>query len=292
MINVDIMQDSSEIVHYDRPGIPLYIRLGCLSIYPEMRALGHWHQDMELIYMRSGEMNYSINGQTILLAPGDTLFVSPRQMHYGYHNNGQDCQYICVLCHPSLFSGNPCIQDTYIDQLGAGTPYLHFHGNSDIGAHMNSIWHVKETALPGYELDVLGHLQLILGQVFREAASAAPGRETDMELTLLRDMVAYIQQHYAGPLTLDRIAAAGKVGRSKCCQLFKTYIQESPMAFLLDYRLEVSSHLLKTTTSGISEIALSCGFNHLSYFSKQFARKFGCTPSAFRRGNPPLKISN
>ena len=31
IINVDIMQDTSEIVHYDEMGIPLYVRIGELS---------------------------------------------------------------------------------------------------------------------------------------------------------------------------------------------------------------------------------------------------------------------
>lgn len=37
IINVDIMQDTSEIVHYDEMGIPLYVRIGELSFYPGKR---------------------------------------------------------------------------------------------------------------------------------------------------------------------------------------------------------------------------------------------------------------
>ena len=48
IINVDIMQDTSEIVHYDEMGITLYIRIGELSYYPGKKALCHWHEDMEL----------------------------------------------------------------------------------------------------------------------------------------------------------------------------------------------------------------------------------------------------
>ena len=67
MIDVDIMQDASEIVHYDIMGTPIYIRKGLLSLYPDMRALCHWHEDIELIYILKGEMNYDINGKTVLL---------------------------------------------------------------------------------------------------------------------------------------------------------------------------------------------------------------------------------
>ena len=53
-----VMQDASEIVRYDEVGIPLYIREGLLSSYPDHRALCHWHEDIEWVQIRSGQMNY------------------------------------------------------------------------------------------------------------------------------------------------------------------------------------------------------------------------------------------
>ena len=57
-----IMRDASEIVRYDEVGIPLSIREGLLSAYPNHRALCHWHEDIEWVYIRSGQMNYYMNG--------------------------------------------------------------------------------------------------------------------------------------------------------------------------------------------------------------------------------------
>ena len=61
-----IMQDASEIVRYDEVGIPLSIREGLLSAYPNHRALCHWHEDIEWVYIRSGQMNYYMNGKRVL----------------------------------------------------------------------------------------------------------------------------------------------------------------------------------------------------------------------------------
>ncbi|MBR1391246.1 MAG: AraC family transcriptional regulator [Lachnospiraceae bacterium] len=33
----------------------------------------------------------------------------------------------------------------------------------------------------------------------------------------------------------------------------------------------------------LDAIAGSCGFNHLSYFSKIFLRNYGCTPTQYRK---------
>ncbi|MFQ6951908.1 helix-turn-helix transcriptional regulator [Blautia wexlerae] len=69
---------------------------------------------------------------------------------------------------------------------------------------------------------------------------------------------------------------------SKCCQIFKHYMQQSPVDFLNAYRLKISCQLLCTTRKSITEIAMLCGFNHLSYFSKYFMECYGCTPREYR----------
>ena len=106
--------------------------------------------------------------------------------------------------------------------------------------------------------------------------------EINQDLTLQKDMVSFIYQHYPEKISLNDIAAAGHVGRSKCCQIFKHYMQQSPVDFLNAYRLKISCQLLCTTQKSITEIAMLCGFNHLSYFSKYFAECYGCIPREYR----------
>lgn len=65
--------------------------------------------------------------------------------------------------------------------------------------------------------------------------------------------------------------------------IWKSLLQQSPIDFLNQYRLEVSCHLLKHTDLSITEIALNCGFLHLSYYSKMFCRCYGQTPSQYRQ---------
>ena len=108
-----VMQDASEIVRYDEVGIPLYIREGLLSSYPDHRALCHWHEDIEWVQIRSGQMNYCINGKRVLLNAGEAIIVNSRQMHYGYSENGQECDFICILCHPKILTANSVLYQSY-----------------------------------------------------------------------------------------------------------------------------------------------------------------------------------
>ena len=95
-------------------------------------------------------------------------------------------------------------------------------------------------------------------------------------------MAAYISLHYGEKLALEDIAAAGHVSRSKCCQIFRRFMGQTPIEYVNTYRLKRSRDLLLETEKSVTEIALACGFNHLSYFSRIFFQAFGATPSEFR----------
>ena len=103
------------------------------------------------------------------------------------------------------------------------------------------------------------------------------------ELNLQRAMVAYIRQNYGERLSLSDIASAGHVSRSRCCQMFRRHLQQTPVDYLNSYRLKTAANLLRGTNRTVTEIALSCGFNHLSYFSKMFLQVYGCTPKEYRK---------
>ena len=102
------------------------------------------------------------------------------------------------------------------------------------------------------------------------------------DLEIQKNMVSFIYQHYVEQISLNEIASSGNVSRSKCCLIFKHYLQQSPVDFLNTFRLKTSCNLLRNTEKSITEIAFSCGFNHLSYFSKLFIKNFGCTPREYR----------
>ena len=287
-----IMRDASEIVRYDEVGIPLSIREGLLSACPNHRALCHWHEDIEWVYIRSGQMNYYMNGKRVLLNTGEALMVNSRQMHYGYSENGQDCDFIHILCHPKIFITNSVLYQSYIAPVlsNPSLEYLHLKPAhpEDIEALrlLPEILRIKKEHPVAYEIEAAALLSLLWCRLLRSHPmmpdeSAAKPQEPD--LLVQREMVSYIYSHYSESISLDEIAAAGKVCRNKCCQIFRRYLSQSPIDFLNHYRLEVSCHLLSSTKMSIAEICTACGFHHQSYYSKIFLRTYSCSPRDFRK---------
>lgn len=289
-IAIELMQDFSEIVPYEHTGIPLYIRTADLAAYPGMSAPCHWHDDIEWVYIMSGKMSYYINGKRILLNEKDSLMVNARQMHYGCSYKGQDCHFLCILFHPSLFGCNKALLQKYVTPVieNADCEYLHFHSEQtrgqEIAEYLEQIHCLKAGAADAYEIQVIAVIFQLWSSLLqcRELVLQNSNSDGNSDLEIQKNMVSFIYQHYAEQISLNEIAASGNVSRSKCCLIFKHYLQQSPVDFLNTFRLKTSCNLLRNTEKSITEIAFSCGFNHLSYFSKLFIKNFDCTPREYR----------
>ena len=56
----------------------------------------------------------------------------------------------------------------------------------------------------------------------------------------------------------------------------------TPMQYVLRVRINASCQLLTSTGRSVAEIALACGFYDQSYFTKQFHKQLGQTPTEYR----------
>ena len=118
--------DFSETIAYNNPLFPAYIRYGILSAYPDYSAVSHWHNDLEFILIKSGEMTYNVNGEMIILSENNGIMVNSRQLHYGFSPQRHECEFICVVLSPELLRSNEWFFHNYIKCIteNPACPYL------------------------------------------------------------------------------------------------------------------------------------------------------------------------
>ncbi|MBO4401366.1 MAG: AraC family ligand binding domain-containing protein [Selenomonadaceae bacterium] len=116
-MNLRIAKDASEIISYENPNLPLYIARGRMSNFSNMKALGHWHDDIEVMLATNGNFSYDVNGRKFFVREGDAIIVNAQQMHYGYSADGSDGEYLCVLFQPHLLTGSQFILEKYINPI-------------------------------------------------------------------------------------------------------------------------------------------------------------------------------
>lgn len=104
-------------------------------------------------------------------------------------------------------------------------------------------------------------------------------------LSALKDMVSYIQEHYRENVRLSDIAGAGRVGKTTCCTIFRKFINQTPNAYLTEYRLQKSVEMLISSDRTVAEICYEVGFSGPSYFTETFRKNFGCSPNSYRKGH-------
>lgn len=287
MVRVDIRKDGAENVKYDYDGYFAYVRRGLLSSYPGFAADSHWHDDLEFISVLSGDMYYNVNGEIVHLDAGQGIWVNARQLHYGFSPEHTECDFYCVLLHPMLLCASQQIDRDFISPIVSdeSLPYILLDGQTlwqeQILEAIQFIYECRES--PFAPLHIQSLFYQIWGLMSENFQNVSRKRGVnDRRLSILKDMLSYIQDNYSSRVTLNDIAAAGNVSSSTCLVIFKKYLRDTPANYLIRYRLKKAMELLQKSNLSITEIAFDTGFRGASYFAEAFRKNCGCSPSEYR----------
>ncbi len=135
---------------------------------------------------------------------------------------------------------------------------------------------------PGYEFKVRDALSEILLFVKDRSLLLPPRDIAAIPKLRVKQMLAYIDGNLGNPMTVKDIADAASICPRECQRIFRRYLHYRPMEFVQRRRIFTAAGLLTSTGSSVTEIALSCGFQSPSYFSRQFKLLTGSTPGEYR----------
>lgn len=250
----------------------------------------HWHDDVEIIRIRKGNIHCHVNDSDFLLNPGELCFINFDTMHRVYNTEETEGDLDVLTIKTDILAQNKEIYEKYIIPIIHNPDFAHVQmdGRNSyarlISDMFDALYELSVDKPVGYELDALGYIYMIFRRLYLVYIS-----EKDIpvsyssDVSLQRRMAAYIYENYQDKISLDDIANAAGVSKSKCASLFKKYTQKTPINFLNSYRLEMGSKLLTTSDEPVSYIAGACGIGEQSYFNRMFMKEFGCTPLEWRR---------
>ena len=93
----------------------------------------------------------------------------------------------------------------------------------------------------------------------------------------------YVQEQYQQSITVEKLAGAAAMSVAHFSRLFKKATGQSPMAFVMAYRVEQAKKKLSQSHIPIIDIAMECGFADQSHFNRVFKKHQGTTPKAYRQ---------
>lgn len=243
----------------------------------------HWHLEYELILVLSGRFRLSLDGEQYVLEAGDCAWISDGAVHGGEPEN---CIYECVV-----FDLAAVLRDTPLCTKSAKEFLTHSASctgkleKGSVSAQLaDKIFEAMEKEQNGYEWVTVGLLWQLMGNMLKNQKSETQNySHSRQQISKLKNVLAYIKDNYSSQISLEQLAAIAGMSPKYFCRAFSSMTGKTPIAYLNYYRIECAGELLKLTDKTVTEVAMSCGFNDMSYFSKQFKRYKNVSPLKYKK---------
>lgn len=93
----------------------------------------------------------------------------------------------------------------------------------------------------------------------------------------------YVKLNYRQPITLAALSKIYFINEKYLGRILKKAWGMSFHRYLNSVRLHNAAKMLRTEERTVTDIALDCGFETVTYFNRLFRQNFGKTPSEYRR---------
>lgn len=132
------------------------------------------------------------------------------------------------------------------------------------------------------------YLQQFLIQLVRNNLNVIPAasmpktdRQRDDDELFYR-IAAYMEEHIKEQLTIQQICHDNLIGRSLLQRILKEYTGCSVLDYFINLKINVAKQLIHENRLNFSQIAEKLGYNSIHYFSRQFKKITGVSPSDYQ----------
>lgn len=251
----------------------------------------HWHEELELGYIEEGASKIITVGAEYIVRQGDGFFINSNVMDMKKSAALEErVLEINHIFHPVFLSGHfrsrfekkyltPLINNHEIEV------YIIRRGQQISDKILTNLYRLKE--LQSHEnvefqtRNILSETWLLLLEDIRlnyKRNTPLKFEQTDR----IRNMLSFIHNHYQDKITVAQIADAIGISEREAMRSFRKSLNQSPIEYLISYRLNEAKKLLQNSALTITEICYQCGFSDSSYFGKAFRKAYGLTPREYR----------
>lgn len=222
-----------------------------------------------------GTMGLCQNGREAILQSGQFAFydsVKPYDLHF------EDQSRQLVFMFPRQMFSERCINIDKLTALGFGHnhPLTQLHHN-----FASSLFNLPHDLSSDLQSSVLNQYLDLVVSILSYSNEPSHSQNTPMFAAIQR----YILNHYQdSQFSIHQIAAAFRMSPRYVSKIFQKN-NTTVGKFLLDTRLNHAKKLILITPlhqHKIGEIAFMSGFNDVSYFSREFKKKFKLSPSEYK----------
>ena len=248
----------------------------------------HWHDELEIIYVKSGFLTVNISGENYIGKPGDAFVVSPGNLHFmGSQTGTVDYFTFLFPLKYIAFRTDDMLDDKLIEPLNSGHLMISPEIKDTVKEQCEQLAGVYAAEIDESESKITGQIRkkIILLQFIHELWKKGFIVENDTtgRNTVEKEMVSYIQQNYTGKILLREFGEQFHLSEKYISRYFKEHFHITLSQYVTYLRLEHAKQMLQETDISVTEVAMQSGYQNISYFIRSFKKTYGVSPLKYRK---------
>lgn len=254
----------------------------------------HWHDYVEIIYVKAGELFLSINKKQFVGIAGDIFIINEEELHEMYVEDTTTLYYAFLFPIKYLnFEMKDFVENSYLQALynklivfinklpTTSKAYSEICNQLELLIKLNKS---KETAYQfGTKIALLNIIYFLIKENLIKENESRYSTSKNNKLNLLKNITSYIYENYNNKLYLSTISLKFNMSPKYFCKFFKDNFNKTFTEYINALRIEKSMDMLINTDLPIMDIAFSNGFENFSYYIRTFKNLVGCTPLSYRK---------
>lgn len=248
-------------------------------------TMPHTHENYwDFTILTDGTIDHYINGKKQRLEKNTLFFARKSDTHYFKCSSAGAIRYINIMVRDefiqSFFRQYPtCYSDLFFGENHS------FALSDELIFKIENI--LRKINLVTFQRDTQSRMLcsvflLLISQIFTDSLNLP--HEAAPEAGPFFSALSKTMQNSAFPsYTVNDLCSKLNYSRMQLNRLFKKYLNTTPHAYLVDYKLDYAKNLLLNTTLKVIDIATATGYATLSQFNLNFKKKFGIPPREYRK---------
>lgn len=234
----------------------------------------HWHDRMEIIRIRKGNITVEYGGNSISLKQDEMIVFLPRTAHKGYTTDSF-VEYDVLMLDVRHFYNESAVCLEMLPQIYDGNAKF-----ETIIARKETVSCVDEIC-ENKNLDTLEITSLVYKILYLLYENHLTELSTKQKSRAIQ-FIDYIEENFALDLSTAMLSKKFGYSTEHFCRIFKEATGIRPMTYLKVFRLEQALKKLEAGDQSINEIAAQCGYPDSNYFTRCFKAHYGVPPKDYK----------
>lgn len=252
----------------------------------------HWHDEMEIVLVESGEYEEFVDLERYCVKQGDIILVNPCVLHSFRTLDNKRTFFRSIVFNLNMLTSNntdacsikyftPFIDNMYINPVIISSDMPNYDKLFKCVRSLINLYNKKDEF---FEIKIKAELYNLFHILFKYFLIPEE-HESNMKDNTTRNIktiLDYIDENYMKPITIEELAASVDLSKHYFMRFFKKYMGMTCIEYINDYRLNIATNLLLTTSMQITEVSQQIGITNLSYFNRIFKKRYNMTPKEYR----------